>query len=409
MDEIFISYSRADSQFVDKLGRDLEQKGVRVWVDREDIEGGTAWRAAISEAIRQCRAFLIVLSPHSTQSRNVSRELALAESHDRMIIPVIYQDCKIPPGMEYQLAELQWINLNNLSYEAALERLVRALAAQSGGGSEVSAQQIEQRRSDTARLRQILESQVAPASTAPASKPVTSLPRTPSAPRQEPAAKPTGAGSPAQVLMSKPVLVGAACALVLAIAGLALYRSSALRQTADAQVSSALIRPTVETALSAPSPLLTPEPSDTKIEAPRVKPSAPLATPTQTAPRATTTPVTPPATPKPAAPDSPANPIIATVRFNSYFPANCAAREGVKEANRVEFKSEAEARAAGYRLDVRCFPPENNVPVRGNKTTNVFLFPHCPGYKKIPEEAQVEFKNQAEAKAAGYKLDGYCH
>ena len=132
MNEVFISYSRADNQFVDGLISDLEQKGIHVWVDREDIEGGTAWRAAISEAIRKCRAFLIVLSPNSTQSKNVSRELSLAESHDRMIIPIIYQDCKIPPGMEYQLAELQWINLNNLSYEAALDRLVRALAISAG-------------------------------------------------------------------------------------------------------------------------------------------------------------------------------------------------------------------------------------------------------------------------------------
>ncbi len=52
MSEIFVSYSRSDSDFVDKLIGELEQSGLHVWVDREDIGGGDRWRASISEAIR---------------------------------------------------------------------------------------------------------------------------------------------------------------------------------------------------------------------------------------------------------------------------------------------------------------------------------------------------------------------
>ena len=76
MDEIFISYSRTDSQFVDALIGEFDRRGLKVWIDRESIEGGAAWRAAISEAIRECRAFLLVLSPQLRQfEKCVSRAI----------------------------------------------------------------------------------------------------------------------------------------------------------------------------------------------------------------------------------------------------------------------------------------------------------------------------------------------
>src|SRR5687767_7287152 len=123
MSEAFISYSRADSAFADKLLQDLEKRGIDVWIDRDNIEGGAAWRAAISAAIRSCRAFILILSPRSTQSGQVSKELSVAEAHSRLIIPVVLESCDIPPGMELQLSELQWISFAEQPYDAALERL----------------------------------------------------------------------------------------------------------------------------------------------------------------------------------------------------------------------------------------------------------------------------------------------
>jgi tetratricopeptide (TPR) repeat protein len=127
MSHIFISYSRDDSDFVNGLIADIEKRGVEVWIDRQDISGGETWRAAIAEAIRSCEAFVIVLSPNSTVSKNVSRELSIAESHHRPIIPLLYQPCEIPPNMEYQLAEIQWIDFTAEKYADAFDRLIKVL------------------------------------------------------------------------------------------------------------------------------------------------------------------------------------------------------------------------------------------------------------------------------------------
>src|SRR3954469_21446436 len=110
MSEAFISYSRGDTAFVDKLRRDLEKRGIPVWIDRESIEGGAAWRASITQAIRSCCAFILVLSPRSTQSGQVSKELSVPQAPRRAINPLVLEPSDIPPGMELQLAELQWIS-----------------------------------------------------------------------------------------------------------------------------------------------------------------------------------------------------------------------------------------------------------------------------------------------------------
>lgn len=127
MSEIFISYSRLDREFVDQLVEELERRGFDVWVDRKDIGGGADWRAAISQSIRGCRAFLVVLSPNSADSKKVVQELSLADEHGRQIIPLVHEACDIRPDMELQLASLQRIDFTENSFEEALNQLESAL------------------------------------------------------------------------------------------------------------------------------------------------------------------------------------------------------------------------------------------------------------------------------------------
>ena len=42
--EVFISYSHRDDEFVLRLASDLEDRGASVWIDRGNIQGGEQWR-----------------------------------------------------------------------------------------------------------------------------------------------------------------------------------------------------------------------------------------------------------------------------------------------------------------------------------------------------------------------------
>jgi hypothetical protein len=130
MGHLFISYSRRDAEFVDRLVAALEQYGFRTWKDVNAIVGGEVWKASISRAVRECDAFLVVLSPQSAGSPNVAKELAVGTKHGRVILPVLYQPCEIPDKMDYDLAELQWVNFSEGSFGDAFEKLVRALGGQ---------------------------------------------------------------------------------------------------------------------------------------------------------------------------------------------------------------------------------------------------------------------------------------
>jgi formylglycine-generating enzyme required for sulfatase activity len=129
--QVFFSYSRKDSEFVDHLASDLEARGVDAWIDRGDIVAGEAgWRQQIVEAIKACNVFFIVLSPNSNASNNVNRELTLAERNNKVIIPILIKSAEIPDAMAYQLAGLQQLDFSTGTYEDNLGTLLKALERQ---------------------------------------------------------------------------------------------------------------------------------------------------------------------------------------------------------------------------------------------------------------------------------------
>lgn len=115
MSHVFLSYSRSDSAPVDALAKRLEEQGFQVWIDRTGIEGGTQWRSEIVKAIETCSAFILVLSYRSAQSKNVRREVDLAESSDCLIVPVLIEPVELPSDLRYQLSGIQMIDLPDLS------------------------------------------------------------------------------------------------------------------------------------------------------------------------------------------------------------------------------------------------------------------------------------------------------
>jgi hypothetical protein len=120
----FFSYSRQDSEFVLKLARDLREGGAEVWLDQLDIEPGQRWDTAVEQALASCPRMLLVLSPSSVDSTNVMDEVSFGLEERRLIIPVLYRDCKIP----FRLRRVQYIDVRT-DYQRGLQDLLRMLDA----------------------------------------------------------------------------------------------------------------------------------------------------------------------------------------------------------------------------------------------------------------------------------------
>ena len=47
-------------------------------------------------------------------------------------------------------------------------------------------------------------------------------------------------------------------------------------------------------------------------------------------------------------------------------------------------------------------------PIIGNRNSKIYHLPNCPDYSKVAERNRVPFKTEAEAQAAGYRKARNC-
>lgn len=119
----FLSYSRADSDFVDILYRLLNSKGYDAWLDRPDISVGSRWDKAIETAIKQRSHLTVILSPDSVESQNVADEWSFAIDEGKNIIPIMYRSCDVP----MRLRRLNWIDFTNKTIAESFKEYINIL------------------------------------------------------------------------------------------------------------------------------------------------------------------------------------------------------------------------------------------------------------------------------------------
>src|SRR5438067_2169957 len=125
---VFLSYTTPDRTRVLALADDLEATGIRVWVDRRDLVGGSSWDASIVDAIARCTLFALTCSARSLASPNVQQEVRLAWEEQKPVLPLLLESVTIPRELRYPLAGRQWVELLDRAEDAWLPDVLRALA-----------------------------------------------------------------------------------------------------------------------------------------------------------------------------------------------------------------------------------------------------------------------------------------
>lgn len=109
--ETFLSYARKDKEQIRLLFDALLARGIDLWLDLEDIRGGTVWMDALLTAIQNCHNFIYCLSEASIESPYCQAELAHALRLNKRIIPVLVKDIH-PDRCPQPIRELQWVFVN---------------------------------------------------------------------------------------------------------------------------------------------------------------------------------------------------------------------------------------------------------------------------------------------------------
>lgn len=88
MSHVFISYSKENRDYARRLRDHILHRGFDVWID-EVIEPGDDWWRYIRQAIRDCAAFVVVMTPEAEGSHWVGIELLHALQYKRPIFPLL--------------------------------------------------------------------------------------------------------------------------------------------------------------------------------------------------------------------------------------------------------------------------------------------------------------------------------
>lgn len=109
--DVFVSYSRADSDFARKLNDALQMQGKTTWFDQESIASGTDFQQEIYRGIENSDHFLFVISPNSIQSPYCADEVEYAQKLNKRIVTVLHRAVN-PADLHPVLAKVQWIDFD---------------------------------------------------------------------------------------------------------------------------------------------------------------------------------------------------------------------------------------------------------------------------------------------------------
>ncbi len=126
--DVFISYSRSDSDLARPLNDELQLRGKTTWFDQESIASGADFQKEIYAGIESADNFLFILSPRSINSTYCADEVEYAAKLNKRFITILHQDVNTTE-LHPELAKMQWIDFRQKEGEfyANVNQLLRTL------------------------------------------------------------------------------------------------------------------------------------------------------------------------------------------------------------------------------------------------------------------------------------------
>ena len=123
---IFVSYAHADSVRVFREIARLNEAGYHVWYD-EGIAPGNEWTDEIAEALANCSAFIVMLTPVSAVRQNVLNEINFALDDEKPFLAVHLEPTALSGGLRLRIGTKQAILKYSTTEEEYQYKLIEAL------------------------------------------------------------------------------------------------------------------------------------------------------------------------------------------------------------------------------------------------------------------------------------------
>jgi hypothetical protein len=107
---VFISYSSADQPLAKSICRAFEADGIRCWIAPRDVQGGRPYPGQITQAIREARIVLLVLSGSANRSKHVLREVERGANCQNYLLTFRVESIAPTDDLAYFLGTDQWVD-----------------------------------------------------------------------------------------------------------------------------------------------------------------------------------------------------------------------------------------------------------------------------------------------------------
>jgi hypothetical protein len=161
---VFLSYARADLDYVKRLERFLEDEGIETWFDQE-IARGDHWERRLEEKINGCSAFLVVMTPASREARWVSREINQAEVTNHPIFPLLLDGHPFMKLNELQYEDVRGGRMPSREFVEELRQTIDGTDDPGGGGTSARTLSLDSEDEDTFRILKHIYSRATDAGT----------------------------------------------------------------------------------------------------------------------------------------------------------------------------------------------------------------------------------------------------
>lgn len=127
--DIFISYSRTDSEIVRQIYDQLEKSGYKCWLDVDGMFIGVSYKKVIVDAIKQSKILLFMSSQNSNKSRNVVSEVSIAVEYGKKIMPVRLDMSPYSESIEYDIINHDYVVYDKSRREYSFNELLKKIVS----------------------------------------------------------------------------------------------------------------------------------------------------------------------------------------------------------------------------------------------------------------------------------------
>jgi hypothetical protein len=139
---VYVSHAYEDKSIADAIYSKLESAHLKCWKTNQGTGAFEDWREPGRKAIASSRVIVVVLSENANAAPHLEREITLAVSLRRLLVPFRLGETTPRPEIRFYLSKVPWLNASNPPAEEHLEaltaRITQLMSGSAGAGKKAA-------------------------------------------------------------------------------------------------------------------------------------------------------------------------------------------------------------------------------------------------------------------------------